>query len=287
VLGIVAVVEFANDHVRLDRPAFSLAAVGLLVTALSIFLAFRVNEDYARWWEARTLWGQLVNSSRSFARQATTLIVAKPGDEASQREVRELRRALVYRQIAFANALRLALRGQDRWGELGALLEDGDRERLTRAVNKPTQLLQRQGAQLAEARAAGHLSGLGQFQMDRSLSDLHDVQGGCERIKHTAFPDKVAYVTRFIAWTMAVTVAVAIIEPGNRFDILDLVVVPVLMLAFLMVERVGAELRNPFENAPNDTPMTALCRTIERDLRQQLGEVDLPPPVEPVGGVLS
>ena len=129
VLGVLLLVEVANDYVRIDRPAFSLAAVGLLVTALSIFLVFRVNEAYARWWEARGLWGQLVNSSRSFARQATTLIIAGSNDEAARREEQALRRELVYRQIAFVNALRLSLRQQDQWDELAPFLEDEERER--------------------------------------------------------------------------------------------------------------------------------------------------------------
>jgi putative membrane protein len=286
VLAILLLVEVANDYIRLDRAAFSLAAVGLLVTALSIFLVFRVNEAYARWWEARGLWGQLVNSSRSFARQATTLIIAKSNDEAAQREEPALRRELVYRQIAFVNALRLSLRRQDRWDELAPFLGDEERERLAQAVNKPTQILQRQGERIAEARAAGLLSEIGQLQMDRTLSVLHDVQGACERIKNTPFPDKVAYVTWLTAWIMAVMIAIAVTDPDNRFDLVDMVVVPFLMLGFVLIERLGAELKNPFENAPNDTPMTALSRTIERDLRQTLGEEELPPPIEPVDGVL-
>lgn len=286
VLVIVVAVEIANDYVRLDRPAFSLAAVGLLVTALSVFLVFRMNEAYARWWEARTLWGQLVNSSRSFARQATTLIVASPWDETAQREARIYRRELVYRQIAFANALRLALRRQDDWSESDAFLGDAERERLARAANRPTQILERQGEQIAAAHAAGLLSAIGQLQLDRTLSTLHDVQGGCERIKNTPFPDRVSYSTRVVAWVMAVIIAIAITEPSNRFDLVDMVVVPILMLSFVLIERIGAELRNPFESEPNDTPMTALCRTIERDLRQSLGEQDLPPPLEPKDGVL-
>jgi putative membrane protein len=189
---ILVLVEIANDHFRLDRPAFSLAAVGLLVTALSIFLALRVNEAYARWWEARGLWGQLINSSRSFTRQVITLIVAKSEDEASQAEMRALRRELVYRQIAFASTLRLPLRRQEHWGELTPFLGDEEREWLVQTVNKPTQILQRQGLRLAEASAAGYLSEIGQIQMDRTLSTLHDVQGACERIKTTAFPDNVA-----------------------------------------------------------------------------------------------
>jgi putative membrane protein len=286
VLAILFVVEIANDFIDLNRPAFSLGAVGLLVTALSIFLVFRINEAYARWWEARSLWGILVNASRSFARQATTLILANPGDDESNDRIRELKRDLIYTHMAFVNALRLSLRGQDRWDELHPFLTDDEMEWVTRAVNKPTQILQRQGERLAEARAAGYLTELGQVQLDRTLSVLHDAQGGCERIKTTPFPDKVAYITRLTAWIMAVTIAIAITDPSNRFDLVDMIVVPVFMLGFVLMERLGAELKNPFENEPNDMPMTALCRAIERDLRQVLGEKELPPPIEPRDGVL-
>jgi putative membrane protein len=283
VVGIVIAVEIANDYMRLDRPTFSLAAVGLIVTALSIFLVFRINESYARWWEARMLWGELVNASRSFARQATTLIRERE-DEHS--EVLELRRDLVYRQIAFVNALRLSLRGQDDWEELQPLLQEVDRPALAEAINKPTHLLQRHGEQLAEAHDRAFLSEFGQNQLDRTLQILHNVQGSCERIKNTPFPANVAFVTRGVAWVMATVVAVAIIQPENKFDPIDMIVVPILMLGFVLMERLGAELRNPFDNEANDTPMTALCRTIERDLRQVLGERTLPPPIEPEKGVL-
>ena len=67
---------------------------------------------------------------------------------------------------------------------------------------------------------------------------------------------------------------------------MEVLAVVVISLSFMIVEQLGAALKNPFENAPNDTPMTALCRTIEIDLRQQLGETESPPPIEPTAGVL-
>ena len=153
-------------------------------------------------------------------------------------------------------------------------------------VNKPTQILSRQGVRLAEARAAGYLSEFGRNQLDRTLSSLHDAQGACERIKTTEFPDRLAYISRLTGWFIAVVIAIAVTDAYNRFDPVDMFVVPVLMGIFLNIEYLGAELANPFENAPNDTPMTALCRTIERDLRQTLDETELPPPIEPKNGVL-
>jgi len=286
VVAIVAALELINDYVSLDRPAFSLAAVGLLVTSLSIFLVFRVNESYARWWEARTLWGQLVNSSRGFARQVVTLTGADTGDRETASTTLKLHRDLIYRQIAFVNALRLTLRKEDNWGELHQFLGEEDLAGTEEAINKPTYLLQRQGEQLCEVRRHGLLSELGQNQLDRTLSQLHDVQGSCERIKNTPFPENLTFVTRSVAWIMAITIAIAVMDPENRFDPIDMIVVPVLMLSFVLIERLGAELKNPFENAPNDIPMTALCRSIERELRQILGEKTLPPQVDSENGIL-
>lgn len=286
VLVIVVAVELLNDHYHLDRPVFSLTAVGLLVTSLSIFLVFRVNESYARWWEARMLWGQLVNASRAFARQVTTLIRDEKNDDENQSELQDIQESLVYRQIAFVNALRLSLRGEETWDELNQFLREDDIAKLEQAVNKPSFLLQRQGEHLADTRGQGILSEFGQNQFDRTFRDLHNVQGGCERIKNTPFPQNVAYVTRGIAWIMALAIAIAIMDEENQFDMVDMIVVPIMMLSFILIERLGAELKNPFENAPNDTPMTALCRTIERDLRQVIGEKELPPAIEPVKDIL-
>ncbi len=87
VVAITAVTELANNHLDLDRPTFSQAAVSLLVTALSIFLVFRVNEAYRRWWEARMLWGSIVNDSRSFCRQVLSLLRPVTADEAGRQQL--------------------------------------------------------------------------------------------------------------------------------------------------------------------------------------------------------
>ena len=126
----------------------------------------------------------------------------------------------------------------------------------------------------------------GQTQLNLTFNELHNAQVGCERIKNTPFPDNVAYAARGIAWGMAIIVPVAITDQSNRFELVDMVVVPIHMLSFVLIERLGAELRNPFENGPNDTPMTTLCREVERELRQALGEESLPPAIEPSDGVL-
>ena len=280
VFAIVLVVDEAKDRIDFHKQIFSLTALGLLVAALSIFLVFRVNEAYSRWWEARTLWGGIVNSSRSFARQAISLVHGAAGASGA------LHQELVYRQIAWVNALRLSLRRQDDWDELAPFLAPEELSALRGAANKPAQLLQTQGERLAEARASGALDPFGHVMLDATLSDLCNYQGGCERIKNTVFPDRVAFFTRVVAWSLCLLIPVSVLDADSRFTVSELGVLPAVMLAFVVTERLGADLKNPFENRANDTPMSALSRTIEIDLRQQLGEKDVPEPLAAQDGIL-
>ena len=272
----------------LATDVFSAGAVGLLATVVGIFLVFRFNEAYQRWWEARILWGALVNESRSFAREVITLLTAERVPKlATDEEARAFQKELVYRQIAYCNALRLSLRRQESWDELAPFLTADELEELKGYINKPTQLDRRQADRLTSLIGTDTAQQVLLMQLDSTLSRLYDIQGGCERIKTTAFPDEVRFISRALVWLTAVVVPIAFLNPmQNEVTLLELVVVIVIVLSFMIVEQLGASLKNPFENAPNDTPMTALCRTIEIDLRQQLGETDVPPPVEPKNGVL-
>ncbi len=288
VLGIeqgVAYVHRYSDVLQADP--FSAGAVGVLATVVGIFLMFRFNEAYNRWWEARILWGQLVNDSRSFSRQVTTLLtpdrVPKLG---SADAARDTQRDLVYRHLAFCNALRLSLRHQESWEELEPFLSSDELEGLRRFANKPQQLIHRQGERLARLLGADTSQQVLLSHMDSTLNSLYDVQGGCERLKNTSFPDEVRFISRSLVLAIALAVPIAFLSADRNITPFEIVAVLVIVLAFLVVEQIGAALKNPFENLPNDTPMTALCRTIEIDLRQQLGETDVPPALEPVRGVL-
>lgn len=283
----IEVSEHFRDLINFERPVFSMAALGLLTTALSIFLVFRVNEAYVRWWEARTLWGGVVNASRTLARQTTTLLRDSRKDSSvADNELPQWKRELIYRHLAYINALRMTLRREEDWQSLAPYLTESELADLVGQATKPTQLLQTQGRWLAELREAGVLDEFGHLMIDGTLTELYRLQGGCERIKNTVFPDRVAFFTRAIAWAMAVLIPVSVLEADDRFDLLDFIILPAMMLVFVVTERLGADLKNPFENRANDTPMSALCRTIEIDLRQQLGETEVPPPLTPQNGVL-
>ncbi len=283
--------EFINHFTTLGHTVLPLLPLSVLITALSMFLAFQINQCYERWWEARCLWGQLVNISRSIGRQITTLISAQRIAALSdERAAKQLQLKLVYRQIAYVNALRICLRKNNRlenddWQELGNWLDEADILHLRMTANIPTQLIQ-----LQEKTIAGLVGDWMEqpilLQFDNAFKQLDDIQGGCERIKRTAFPDRFRFHTHTFVWLLAMLIPFCLIQSGNPFDIIEMIIDTFLSFVFVTIERLGSELRDPFENKSNDTPMNALCRLIEIDLRQQLDEVVMLDPLEPVKGIL-
>jgi len=288
VLGIeVFALELHRWIPGLRSVAFSEAGVAVLAGTVGVFLAFRFNEAYGRWWEARTLWGGIVNASRTFARQVTSYATESDVSDAFRGAGLEaIRRELVHRQIAWVNALRLSLRDQEVFPEIDSFLDPAEARALRNAANVPAQLMRRQNERLSEcfpSDPAGQLI-LGRF--DTTLAELTAMQGGAERIKRTAFPDRVIHTSRIFVWAVALMVAIAFIDPVEVVYVLEFIAVLVIVLSFKLIVDLGEELNDPFENRINDTPMTSICRTIEIDLREMLGESNLPEPVQPENGVL-
>jgi putative membrane protein len=288
VIVAVQVVVYASRFTDvLQTDVFSATAVGLLATVVGIFIVFRFNEAYQRWWEARILWGGLVNESRNFAREVLTFLTPERTPRLGSPEAaREVQRQLIYRHLAYCNALRLSLRKQDGWEELEPFLSPEDLRDIQKYVNKPTRLTFLQARQLEALFDSEIAQSILLTRLDDTINRILHIQGGCERIKNTAFPDEVRFISKAMVWMSAVAIPVAFLSANDTIHVLEVIAVVVISLSFMVVEQLGASLKNPFENQDNDTPMTALCRTIEIDLRQELGETDLPSPIEPVGGVL-
>ncbi len=280
VLSLLSLVIDRNHFLRtLTIPEI---AVGILGATLSILLAFRTNSAYARWWEARTLWGSLINNSRSLARQAISF--PKPSaDFVTEAAAADFCESLVYRQIAFVHALRCALRRQEPWEAIRPFLDAESFGALATARNIPAALLMQMGKQVAQANAAGILSDLQAHRMDQTLSELSNVLGGCERIKNTPLPKQYDYYPELLIRIYCIALPFVIVDDVGYFTP---VVTVVVSFAFLVLNRVGKNLEDPFENRPYDVPLSALCATIEVNLRQALGEVQVMELPQPVKGVL-
>ncbi|MCA6362890.1 MAG: hydrogenase [Bacteroidetes bacterium] len=266
---------------------FSIAAI--LGSALAIFIAFRNNSAYSRWWEARTLWGGIINSSRVLGRLIITFTDShahQPNYESSRSEV--FKREMIYVTIAWAHALRLHLRRENSWQELRHLLTGEEFDALQKVQNKPNYLHLLAGKKIYAAMSNGTLGGFDSFQMEGQLLALANYQGGCERIKNTPLLRQYDFFTRVFLYTFILLLPFSLTGDFFRMQI-GYLVVPVsfiLSFVFAIIGKVGEVNEDPFENKITDVPLTALCNTVERDLREMLGETDLPAKKEPERGFL-
>ena len=270
--------------------------VAIMATALAIFLGFKNNEAYSRWWEARTIWGLAVNYSRAWARQVFTLIAATD-DERSQ--LKAFQRKLIYRHLAFINALRVYLRSttsfplentegepgeaQNHYDACRRFLDADEFDRMWHADNPPDLLLRLQGQDLRTARDRGWLSDYTLVQLDQTLVELNHVQGASERIKKTPLPRPYSYFTRVIVFLHGTLLPFAFVAT------LGWTMIPLsftVSFVFLALDLIGSRTEDPFENRVDDVPISSLSRTIERNLEEALGETQLPPTLKPEHGVL-
>jgi len=283
----VAVLVLFRQEITGSSLPFSIAAI--LGSALAIFIAFRNNSSYGRWWEARTLWGGIINSSRVLAR----LVITFTDSHAHQpnydpQRSGQFKKELVYHVIAWAHALRLHLRRQSHWHELKPFLSPEEYAALESAHNKPNHLQLLSGKKIYAAMANGTLGGFDSFQMEGQLLALANYQGGCERIKNTPLLRQYDFFTRVFLYTFMVLLPFSLIGDFMRMNI-DYLMVPVSVIisfVFAIIGKVGEVNEDPFENRITDIPLTALCNTIERDLREMLGEKELPVKLEPENGFL-
>jgi putative membrane protein len=269
--------------------ALSFAPIGLLGTALSIFLAFRANTSFARWGEAAQAWAAITAASRIFGRLVVTFTDSHRHTPQYKEEVAELfKREVVYRQIAWAHALRLELRDQSDWRDLERFLPEADVAALRQQPNKPLFLMKRQGQRIYDGMAQGILQGFDSFQMEGQLAALSLQQAVCERIKTIPIPRQYDYFTRLFVRIFVVLLPFFLIKTLGSDGVPWLVIPLTGLIAFLLtaIERTGAVNEEPFENRITDVPLSAACREIERDLRAMLGETELPPKLEPKDGYL-
>ncbi len=278
-------------HVRfIDLPWAPVATLG---TAVALYIGFKSNSSYDRFWEGRQLWGNIVNLSRMWSLRVFDLIEANENTPADQSEIAVLRRRLLYRQLAWANALRLHLRGQtaERWdADVAPFLDPAENAAVRPLHNPPTHLLRRQSAELRALHLRGQLTEWRQLSLLETIQELLNAQGGCERIKNTPFPRQYAFFSFVFVWLFSAVLPLGLLAEFNKLGPHHIwLIVPVSVLisfVFNTIEVVAHSSENPFDNQINDVPMASICRNIEIDLRELLGETDLPAKLEPVEDVL-
>ncbi|NML13030.1 hypothetical protein HHL08_23365 [Sphingobium sp. AR-3-1] len=243
-------------------------------SALALFLGFRSNSAYQRWWEGRILWGAMINASRSLARASRNFL---PDPVA-----RDLKREIVMRQIAYVNALRCQLRRQPIGEDVTRFLREEDKGKALARANPANGLLDSTGRRIDIARREGWIDTIQQAQMEAVLVDIANAQGGMERIKNTPLPMQYRFLPTLFTHVLCILLPIGLVETLGFATPLGSTVAG---LMFLAVLRIGDDLVDPFDNSVHDVPLLAMCRTIEIDLLQSIGD-PAPEPVKPVRGVL-
>lgn len=285
---VLSVAVFFLYHTRqLEKVSLPFSVAAILGSALAIFLAFRNNNAYNRWWEARTIWGSIINNSRIFARQIiANADHASAVGKASSEAVNRYKKELIYRQIAFAHALRLHLRLENKWEELMPLLSEKEYAELLTKNNKPNSLLLNQGNSIKEGMRSEILGAFDNISLEPTLAGFNNFQGACERIKNTPLLRQYHFFTKLFLFAFMGMLPFSLIADFSKMGAPALMIPLSILVSFVfgVMGKVGEVNEDPFENKITDIPMTSICNTIERDLKEMLDGIDLPAKLMPEKG---
>lgn len=287
--------------------------VGLLGTATAFIVGFKNTQTYNRTWEARQIWGAILNSSRAWGIMARDF--PNSPDEA---------KTLIYRHFAWLTALRYSMRDSRTWeaqalahnieyqqkyyivpekatplvDELSKYLTAEEVAYILTTKNKPAQILSLQSKAVKKLQQSGKIDHFQFVEMQRALRDLYDQQGRSERIKNFPYPRQFATINTVFIQIFSFLLPFGMLKDFDKLN--DQVggllqgnmvwfVIPFSTLIIWMyqtLEQVGESTENPFEGSPNDVPISQMSRTIEIDLREMLGETDLPPALQPINNIV-
>lgn len=261
--SILVWVLYHNFH--FVRIAIPLSVPAILGTVISLLLGFRSNQAYDRWWEARHIWGAIVNDSRTLARQAGCFMEKEYKEE----EVAHFRARFINRQIAWTHSLGQTLRGINPMQNMEKWLEKEEIDYLSGFTNKPAAMLNLHARDITIAMNEGWINRYQQVELDRTISRLCDSQGKCERIKNTVFPSTYSMYIHFSLWLFILLLPFGLID---YFGPVEVVIVTAISACFLLIEKMAIHLQDPFDNKPTDTPVTTIATNIESDLKQMIKE---------------
>ena len=315
----VCVYEFTGLAEWLAIPWLPVSLIG---TAVAFYLGFKNNSAYDRMWEARKIWGSIVNSSRAWGSSVKSYVSNQfTSQDVSTDELRAIHQRLVYRHIAWLYALRsqlllvkdwehaaqggktgrTAVRYQREFGvglindeitknELHLFIPKDEFERTINYQNTATQLIDQQSMDLKELRTRDLIDDFRHIELQKLLSDFYTHQGKAERIKNFPLPRQYANSGSIFVGIFILLLPFAMVSEFSKLgDFGAWWSIPFIVLVgwvFYMMESIGDYSENPFQGMANDIPMFALSRTVEIDLREMLGETDLPEAIAPRNGIL-
>jgi putative membrane protein len=286
--------------------------VALIGTATAFISGFKNTQTYNRTWEARQIYGSIINCSRTLGIMTKDFV---RGDNE-----KELHKEILYRHFAWLTALRFQLRETKSWEnvktksynreylkyynvpewessldeELKSFLPENERQYILSTKNRATQILAQQSERLKELNKQGIITDFNYVAFENQLKDLYDQQGKAERIKNFPYPRQFSSINLYFTNVLCFLIPLGFIGELSKHteklgDWFIWLAVPMSVLVgwvFLVLEQIGESTENPFEGSANDIPITQISRMIEIDLREMLGEKELPPAVQAQNNIL-
>jgi ion channel-forming bestrophin family protein len=307
---LVAAIPGALALLGVTPPIVPWAPLAVVGTAVAFMTGFKGNASYARLWEARQIWGGIVNTSRSWA------IFVQDYVAVTSPELAAARLGLIHRHLAWITALRYQLREPRAWesmhlphnaefrartytlpeaampidAALAARLDEGELARVLSKKNRATHIIALQSKALHAIADAGALTEMRQSEMMQALSLLYEHQGRCERIKNFPYPRQFSTLNLIFVWVFIVLLPFGLYpELAKLGPVQAWLTVPLGALVswvFHTMDKIGSSSENPFEGGPNDVPMTAMSRAIEIDLLEMIDAAEIPPAIAPINDIL-
>ncbi len=300
-----AIVSYAAFYLKLSFtiPWQPISVIGI---AVAFYLGFKNNSSYDRTWEARKIWGSIVNNSRSFGAAVVSFV---DGDND-----KEIKRELIYRHIAWLTALRHQLRLSRPWehienrlngiysptvcedyttklkNELSELIVQTELEELESSSNMATQLLRLQSMRLQNLRNCGYFEDFRHMEFHALIRTFYDDQGKSERIKNFPFPRQYASTALWLTLVFCAFVPLGLLDVFSELNLWTGAICSfmsaLIIWIFFLMEKIGDYSENPFEGTYNDVPITAISRGIEIDIREMIFDQNIPAPVKGENGFL-
>jgi putative membrane protein len=264
VLFISLAVYYLTSYFRNFIPLMPIGIPTFLGTAISVILSFKLSQSYDRWWEARKVWGSIVNDSRSLVLQVQSFLT-----KSNQTSIN----LIAHRQIAWCHSLGLSLKDEDAMTGLDVLLSAEECKMISTFGNKPLAILQLNAKTLADLRTADQLNTFEHMQINNTMVRLTDAMGMAERIKNTVFPVTYRICLHAVIYLFIVTLSISLRDISSIFEVPLLLVISI---AFFFLEKAATDLQDPFNNKATDVPVKSIANTIEINIRQLLAEDQVP-----------
>lgn len=279
IIAVVAYLQFTlSSNFNYQPIILPVAPVTILGGALAIFLGFRNNSAYDRWWEARKVWGAIVNDSRTFATMVSSFSSTYLSPDLEASKIISWQKQVIHRHIAWLYALKMELRNFNYWDNLCSYLDQAEIEHLKKIHNKPAQILHKQGMTLHEAFESKYFDSFKHVELSRMIKAFFDSQGKAERIKKTVFPYYYNYFTRVFLWLFIVCLPFTLL-PSMGWGAIPMSIA--ISFVFKILDKSGSVTEDPFEGRASDIPISTITRNIEIDLLEMINADKIPSPHAP------